>query len=65
MGLAAPQHVEYFWTRDQTLISYVYLHWQVGFSPLASPGKPGIAVVILKISSLVAGIQLAVSTYYM
>ena len=38
--------------REQTLISYVYLHWQVGFLPLASPGKPGIAVVILKITSL-------------
>ena len=26
--------------RDQTCISYVYLHWQAGSSPLAPPGKP-------------------------
>ena len=26
--------------RDQTHISYVYLHWQAGSLPLAPPGKP-------------------------
>ena len=26
--------------RDQTRVSYVYLHWQVGSLPLARPGKP-------------------------
>ena len=27
-------------SRDQTCISYVYLHWHVGSLPLASTGKP-------------------------
>ena len=26
--------------KDQTHISYIYLHWQVGSLPLAPPGKP-------------------------
>ena len=26
--------------RDQTHVSYVYLHWHVGSLPLTSPGKP-------------------------
>jgi len=26
--------------RDQTCVSYIYLHWQAGSLPLAPPGKP-------------------------
>ena len=28
------------WPRDQTYVSHVYLHWQVGSLPLAPTGKP-------------------------
>ena len=30
------------WPRNQTCISYVFLHWQVGSLPLRPPGKPSL-----------------------
>ena len=37
------------WPRDQTQISYVYLHWQVGSLPLVKPillGSPNIYAIL-------------------
>ena len=28
--------------RDQTHVSYVYLHWQASYLPIALPGKPNL-----------------------
>ena len=39
-GFAMPSSRGSSWPRDQTRVSYIHLHWQVGFLPLAPPGKP-------------------------
>ena len=38
--VAVPSSKGSFQARNQTHVSYLYLHWQAGFSPLVPPGKP-------------------------
>ena len=49
--------------RDRTHISYVYLRWQAGSSPLVPPGKPDLKYIggymqcVLNLSVVTASLQ--------
>ena len=42
------------WPRDQTHISYIYLHWQAGSLTLVPPGKPEMGCTICKFPTLIS-----------
>ena len=50
--VAMPSSRESSQPKDQTHVSYVYLHWPVGSLPLVLPGKPLCIIFSLKVKSV-------------
>ena len=47
-GVAISFSGESSWPRDQTLVFYIYLHWEVGSLSLAPPGNPQYILGVVK-----------------